>query len=747
MKTLYSLLSMSLMVSTTSTAYAQCGPSTPVTCEPITKFLDTDFGAGVWGLEIGGTSFSSGGVFQEGGYKANPCSEFTLESSTLYSITVTTGTDYDEMLNVWIDYNNDGDFNDDGELIFSSSGARTTHSGSFTTPFLPENLKVWVRVSTDATFVTNELASCSASEYGQVEDFVANLVGAPIVCGPSVSVSCEPITKFLDTDFGAGVWGLEIGGTSFSSGGVFQEGGYKANPCSEFTLESSTLYSITVTTGTDYDEMLNVWIDYNNDGDFNDDGELIFSSSGARTTHSGSFTTPFLPENLKVWVRVSTDATFVTNELASCSASEYGQVEDFVANLIAGEMPPVEDGPTQIVAKFCGTTITAMSTTISALFVSGAEMYEFILTSLSDGSVITSQRTARSNRLNLFEGVKYNTTYSAKVRAYVGGAWTNFGPSCIISSPDYPTVELNSKFCETTLEKISTNFLCTSAFLATDFEWEFTSQTDASVINAIKGSDLRTMNGKTAGLLYNTTYSVRVRPYIEGEWRAYGPSCNITTPNYPTTNVLDKFCGITLSKMNSNISCSLADRATNYEWEFTSLSDASVTTRIKGSTSRTMNPNEAGLAQGTTYSVRVRPYIEGDWRAYGSNCLITTPGAAARGINEEDSDEIVEVEKISDVNTEDMALIKLSTSMNVFPSPAKSGQQVSIVVNNFNKNDSKVTLMVTDLLGKRVVMKEVNNTDGNIREYLNFDSNLTTGIYIITLVGNSENISSKLIID
>jgi hypothetical protein len=724
-------------------ALKTCGPSVSVSCEPITKFLDTDYGAGVWGLEIGGTSFSSGGVFQEGGYKANPCSEFTLESSTLYSITVTTGTDYDEKLNVWIDYNNDGDFNDDGELVFTSSGARTTHSGSFTTPFLPENLKVWVRVSTDATFVSNELASCSASEYGQVEDFVANLVGAPIVCGPSVSVSCEPITKFLDTDYGAGVWGLEIGGTSFSSGGVFQEGGYKANPCSEFTLESSTLYSITVTTGTDYDEKLNVWIDYNNDGDFNDDGELIFTSSGARTTHSGSFTTPFLPENLKVWVRVSTDATFVSNELASCSASEYGQVEDFVANLIAGELPPVEDGPTQIVAKFCGTTITAMSTTISALAVSGAEMYEFVLTSQSDASVITSQRVGRTTRLNLFEGVKYNTTYSAKVRAYVGGAWTNFGPSCNLTSPDYPLVSLTAKLCETTLTSMKTNMSCNIADFATDYEWEFTSLSDASVITIAKGSDKRTMSSNEAGLKYETSYSVRIRPYIEGEWRAFGSSCNITTPNYQTTSVAAKFCGTTLSTMNTKMSCTAADLATDYEWEFTSLSDASVINKLKGSTTRTMTPNEAGLAQGTTYSIRVRPYIDGEWRAYGAACEVTTPGTAAREINSEE----VFVEEIISENNTNTDLIETTSQLNIFPSPAKLGQQVSLVTNNFSKNDDKVTLIVTDLVGKIIVSKDVNNTNGYVREYLNFDSNLSAGIYMVTIIGTSDKISSRLIIE
>jgi hypothetical protein len=744
MKTLYSLLSMSLMVSLTSTAYAQA-PSYSVNCEPAYLFPDNGYQMGVYNLEIGSINYGSENADTDGGYRSNPTFVFELNPSTQYNIAVSTGAFFGENVRVYIDYNGNGDFSED-ELIFTSTGIQN-HTGNFTTPAFASENNVWIRVMSDWDGSPEITNSCQNLEGGQAEDFVANLT-VPITpsCPMDTQVTCEPTTSFQDIEYGEGVLGIQIGTTSFSSGTAVEDGGYKANPCSEFTLEASTEYSITITTGSEYNEDVYVYIDYNNDGDFEDNGELVFTSFNKLQTHSGTFTTPNFITQQKVWIRVkSDDADFGFDGPGPCSASNYGQNEDFVANLIPSESSN-DDGPTFVVDKFCGTTLQ-MSTTFSAKAVSGAEIYEFELTSLSSTSVISVQRPGRNARLNLFQGITYNTTYSARVRAYVNGEWTNFGPSCIISSPDYPTVELNSKFCETTLEKISTNFLCTSAFLATDFEWEFTSQTDASVINAIKGSDLRTMNGKTAGLLYNTTYSVRVRPYIEGEWRAYGPSCNITTPDYPTTAVLDKFCGTTLSKMNSNISCSLADRATNYEWEFTSLSDASVITKVKGSDKRTMNPNEAGLAQGTTYSVRVRPYIEGDWRAYGSNCLITTPGVAARGINEEDSDEIVEVEKISDANTEDMALIKLSTSMNVFPSPAKSGQQVSIVVNNFNKNDSKVTLMVTDLLGKRVVMKEVNNTDGNIREYLNFDSNLTTGIYIVTLVGSSENISSKLIIE
>jgi hypothetical protein len=37
----------------------------------------------------------------------------------------------------------------------------------------------------------------------------------------------------------------------------------------------------------------------------------------------------------------------------------------------------------------------------------------------------------------------------------------------------------------------------------------------------------------TGGASYNTTYSIRVAANVNGTWRPYGASCNVTTPDQP----------------------------------------------------------------------------------------------------------------------------------------------------------------------------------------------------------------------
>jgi hypothetical protein len=221
-------------------------------------------------------------------------------------------------------------------------------------------------------------------------------------CGPSTTLTCEPISKFIDEEYGVGVFAIQINGTTFTSGSTVEDGGYRKNSCDKFVLDANTNYSISVTTGDTYNEDVAVYIDYNGDGDFNDSGELVFESYDKLTNHSGTFTTPSFVSQNTVWVRVTSDFSGVERDLTPCSAAEFGQIEDFTAEIIPN--PALNDGPTFVVEKFCGTTLQ-MNTTFSAKAVSGAEMYEFELTSLSDASIITSQRVGRCTRLNLFEGV------------------------------------------------------------------------------------------------------------------------------------------------------------------------------------------------------------------------------------------------------------------------------------------------------------------------------------------------------
>ncbi|WP_205410269.1 S8 family serine peptidase [Aquimarina longa] len=104
-------------------------------------------------------------------------SDFTSESTKLSkgsssTITITpkwTGTIYNEAYAVWIDYNQDGDFADTGELVWSIAASKTTPvSGSFTPPSSAKNGNTRMRVSMKYNGIPT---SCESFNFGEVEDY------------------------------------------------------------------------------------------------------------------------------------------------------------------------------------------------------------------------------------------------------------------------------------------------------------------------------------------------------------------------------------------------------------------------------------------------------------------------------------------------------------------------------------------------------------------------------------------------
>ncbi len=124
---------------------------------------------------IDNTSTSNGGY-----------SDFTTESTSLTkdasaTLTITptwASTVYDEAYGVWIDYNQDGDFEDAGEQVFSKAASRDTSiSGQFTVPSTAKDgttrLRVIMRYSTSPS-------PCGTFNYGEVEDYTVSIGGVVI---------------------------------------------------------------------------------------------------------------------------------------------------------------------------------------------------------------------------------------------------------------------------------------------------------------------------------------------------------------------------------------------------------------------------------------------------------------------------------------------------------------------------------------------------------------------------------------
>lgn len=130
---------------------------------------------------------------------------------------------------------------------------------------------------------------------------------------------------------------VQLGSINNLSG---NNGGYADFTSISTALSKGSSNTITITprwTGSVYREAYRVWIDYNQDGDFTDSGEQVYSRS--RTTASpisGSFTVPTSALSGATRMRVS--MKYNANS-TPCETFTYGEVEDYtviISNAIQG---------------------------------------------------------------------------------------------------------------------------------------------------------------------------------------------------------------------------------------------------------------------------------------------------------------------------------------------------------------------------------------------------------------------------
>jgi PKD repeat protein len=106
--------------------------------------------------------------------------------------------------------------------------------------------------------------------------------------------------------------------------------------------------------GSTYSEYWKIWIDYNNDHDFEDAGEEVFSGYGSSTV-SGSFT---VASGIDTVTRMRVSMKYAAYP-TPCETFTYGEVEDYTANVTTGGCPlPVADFTASATTVFEGESVT-----------------------------------------------------------------------------------------------------------------------------------------------------------------------------------------------------------------------------------------------------------------------------------------------------------------------------------------------------------------------------------------------------
>ncbi len=274
-------------------------------------------------VTVGALNNSTG---TNGGYADFTSTELDVEKGSSYAVSLSpgfSGSTYEEYWKIWIDYNQDGDFSDAGELVYDAGSMSTaTVSGSIAIPSTVSTGRTRMRVSMKYNGAQTE---CETFEYGEVEDYTVNVNDpAPVLSYCSSqgnSVSDEWIAR------------VKVGTIDNTTGA---NGGYEDFTSLSTTLSAGSAYGITLTpgfSGNAYNEYWKIWIDLNQDGDFSDAGEEVYSSGGlSNTTVNGTLTVPSTAGALTTRMRVSMK---YNGAPTACEAFDYGEVEDYTVTIVS----------------------------------------------------------------------------------------------------------------------------------------------------------------------------------------------------------------------------------------------------------------------------------------------------------------------------------------------------------------------------------------------------------------------------
>ncbi|MTI33403.1 GEVED domain-containing protein [Xanthovirga aplysinae] len=276
-------------------------------------------------VQIGDFSHSSGGDR----YSHYTAQTIPLEmgQNTNLSIDTYVNGNYTEYIKVWIDYDQDETF-ESSELIFENSiQGQQSIATNFTPPTNALEGETRMRISMAGD--NEQSGACDTFSYGEVEDYTVSL---GVDGGGTPSEYCASAGNNSANEWIATV---EVGSFSYTSGAADYSD--HTNQIINLNAGSNTVISISPgMNGGPWDEYIRVWIDYNQDGDFNDGNEVVFEGISENVaTVNGNFSVLSSAQNGNTRMRISMkgDGGAYADP---CETFNYGEVEDYMVNISGG---------------------------------------------------------------------------------------------------------------------------------------------------------------------------------------------------------------------------------------------------------------------------------------------------------------------------------------------------------------------------------------------------------------------------
>ena len=306
----------------------------------------------------------------------------------------------DDQVAVWVDWNNDLDFTDAGEAVYSVTySATTTFPLSFNIA-VPSGLStsnVRMRVRMSYFPVDGQITPCGTSTWGEVEDYTLNIAGVtPVYC--TATSTSNPCDEYISN--------VTIGTINSTStcGNYTDNTSFSTNVNAGATVPMTISTAVVGGTSSGYtNDQVAVWVDWNNDQDFTDFGEDVYLVTfGASTSFPLSFNVavPSGATQGSVRMRVRMSYFTVDGQITPCGSSSWGEVEDYTLNVQPASQISWVSRPSNVNIECddpSGSSATGTpvaSTTCLAGNISISQSDNIVVGSCANSSVITRTWTA-----------------------------------------------------------------------------------------------------------------------------------------------------------------------------------------------------------------------------------------------------------------------------------------------------------------------------------------------------------------
>ena len=237
-----------------------------------------------------------------------------------HPMVITNGVYYTgDQCGVWVDWNQDNDFTDDGEEMTVSGGPANFYANIS----VPDDALLGKTPMRIRILYNDDPEPCGYADYGEVEDYMLNVLETTDYC-QSGSYNCS---EFISR--------VQINDIDNSSSCSVTDYNYSDFSSLTTDYEAGTA-TMTVTGGNvDDDDVLGVWVDWNEDLDFDDlREEQEVTRSGNTFTVTIQNPAVVLLGQKRMRIKLQRGGT-----PEPCGLTQYGEVEDYTLNVVEPAEP------------------------------------------------------------------------------------------------------------------------------------------------------------------------------------------------------------------------------------------------------------------------------------------------------------------------------------------------------------------------------------------------------------------------